>query len=389
MVIGSTVSASSDDGDQLTTTMNIVRSTSNIIDATNEYFAMRFTSITIPSNATITNATVRLYYPDGTLDEPSHDMYIQLTTNPATFTTGASDISNRTPTTSTVTWSSANLGAPGFFTSPNLSTQLGELYTAAGGVFNGARVVIIVRGSATATRDFAANTYDVGISSRMPFLSITYTTGTACGGALMVTATTYIEVGSEDNTSQTRSFTMPSTTENLLLVCVSGYDAVDNVTGVTYAGASLALSTKIVDGAGSFVGIYRSTNPATGTNDIVATMSGPVSNFGTGAVSFSGVNQSAAVGAPATQIGNGASSTLAVGSASSDIVFDCANYYANLSFTVTGSGAGQTVVWSDETTTQDMWNISSYSTASGSSTNMSHTFSDPSDYMHAGIAVKD
>jgi hypothetical protein len=177
-----TVSASSDDGDQLTTTMDIVRSTSNIIDATNEYFAVRFASITIPSGATITGCTVQFYFPSSADDEPNHTMFFQMSTNPATLSTSASDISNRTPTTSSVTWANANLGAPGFFTSPNLATQLSELYTAAGGVFNGARVVLMVRGSATATRDFAVNTYDVGISSRMPMMTITYTTGTACSG---------------------------------------------------------------------------------------------------------------------------------------------------------------------------------------------------------------
>lgn len=174
--IVSTVAASASDGTQLTTTMALTASTSAIVDSTNEYAAFLF-PVTIPAGAVITGTTAQLYFPAGTNDEPLGTLYFVLgSTGP--LSAAASNISNRVPTTSSVTWDNSNLGAPGFFTTPDLSAQLQEVYDLTGSL-SSAGIMLVYRGN-TGTRDFQVLMQDNGVASRNPQLFITYSVSTTC-----------------------------------------------------------------------------------------------------------------------------------------------------------------------------------------------------------------
>lgn len=235
MTITSMVGASSDDGTQLTTTMALTASTGAIVDATNEYFAVRFCTVTIPSGAVITGATVQMFFPASTNDEPLGTVYFQLSTAAATLTTGASDISNRVPTTSSATWDVANLGAPGLFNTPNLATQLTEVYNLTGSL-NDAKILMVYRGN-TGARDFQVLTYNNGVSGQMPLLSITYTTSTLCSAENFAIAFTSQTISSA---SWTANGSVPSPDSYTLQ-----YGTATDFTGTLVSSTTLLLTATV------------------------------------------------------------------------------------------------------------------------------------------------
>lgn len=174
--IDKTVAASSDDANQDSLgNVSLTQTPSLVIDATNEWFGARWdiSAAPIPSGSTITTCTITCEFPESANDEPDHAMFFQEAANPSTFTTAGSNISSRPRTTATVNWSSANLGAPGDFTSPELKTVLQEVVDSQGQLD---AIVWIVQGSADAARDFRVTTWD-GTPSLAARIHIEYTTG--------------------------------------------------------------------------------------------------------------------------------------------------------------------------------------------------------------------
>lgn len=174
------VSASADDGHENSSgTVNTTNTFSIIVDATNEWIGVRFQNVTVPSGATINSASLS-FVPSSSGDEPNHPIYGNDVDNAAAFTAGAtSDISTRTRTTATVTWSSTNLGATGtsLHSTPDLATIVQEIIDRAGWA-SGNAMAFMLQGSSDGTRDLEVYLYDNG--SLIPELDIDYTAG---GGA--------------------------------------------------------------------------------------------------------------------------------------------------------------------------------------------------------------
>lgn len=143
-------------------------------DATTEKLGFRFQNVTIPQGATVNTAYLTLYFNSSTLDEPNHPIYAEAADNSSTFTTGSNDITNRSLTSATATWSSTDLGAAGSFNSPELKSLAQEVINRASWASGNAMTFIII-GSASATRDFQVAALDHATD---PAGTFTYDTST-------------------------------------------------------------------------------------------------------------------------------------------------------------------------------------------------------------------
>lgn len=193
------VAASSDDAQQIGTTMTLTGTTiGGSLDATTDWAAMRFTNIAIPPGATITSASVGVV-PSGTgEDEPLVTVYLEAADDCATFTTTASDISNRSRTTG-VSWSSTDLGANGstYFSTPDLTTDFQAVINR-GGWASGNDVCVIIQGGATSTRDLTIEAQDLGPNTNPPRLSVAWTVP----NQVYVTTSANITAGGEATTAR-------------------------------------------------------------------------------------------------------------------------------------------------------------------------------------------
>jgi hypothetical protein len=149
------IAAGSDDGQETAGTMAITGTAiANDLDATTDYAAMRYIVPSIGSGATITVAYLTVRVTGASNDEPDVLIWANDVDNAATLTTAANNISGRTPTTATVNWSSADLGA-GSGTDHNTSslvTIIQEIVDRPGwSAGNG--LMLIMQGSANAARD--------------------------------------------------------------------------------------------------------------------------------------------------------------------------------------------------------------------------------------------
>lgn len=171
------VGASADDA---TETSGVVSLTAVAIinDSTTEWNGFRFQGVSIPGDATVVSAVAEFVVLTGN-DDPSHAIFGEAADNAAVFTTAASSISGRSRTTATVTWTSGGLGADDatYFSAPDLSAIVQEIISRPGWV-SGNSLVLLVQGSADASRDLAIRTYDFD-PAKAAKLTITYTTPAA------------------------------------------------------------------------------------------------------------------------------------------------------------------------------------------------------------------
>lgn len=169
------VTTGSDDAQQVGTTMTLTGTTiGSSLDATTDWAGMRFPSVNIPKGATITSAFISIVPSAGTEDEPLVTVYAENADNSGTFTTTASDISNRSRTTG-VSWSSTDLGASGtsYHNSPDLSSDIQTVIDRSGWSV-GNPVTILVQGGSTGTRDLTIEAFE-NTGNNPPQLTINYT----------------------------------------------------------------------------------------------------------------------------------------------------------------------------------------------------------------------
>ncbi|MCP4857295.1 MAG: DUF4347 domain-containing protein, partial [Fuerstiella sp.] len=149
------------------------------------------------------------------------------------------------------------------------------------------------------------------------------------------------------NSSDTISHTT-SGSDRLMLVGISfGEDKGDSVSSVTYNGTSLTLvgARDNSDTATARVEIWKLVAPVTGTHNVVVNISGTSHEGATiGVMTFTGVNQTTAVGSFASAQGDSSSPSATVSSAADEIVFGVAAFddSSNWNFS---PGAGQTERW--------------------------------------------
>ena len=139
-----------------------------------------------------------------------------------------------------------------------------------------------------------------------------------------------------------------SGSNRLMLVGVSmtkETGGVPSVSTITYNGAPLTLvgSQATSDNKGR-IEIWRLIAPATGTHDVVGTLSGAPDGATVGVITFTGVNQSTPLGSFASAVGDSAAASVTVTSGANELVFD--------TLVVEGSankdlvpGGGQTERW--------------------------------------------
>lgn len=162
------VAASADDAFESST--GVVTLTDPLVasDAVDEWMGWRWDNVTVPPGATIVAASLFVVVDGTTNDEPDHAFYAEDADDAAQFTTGSNDISARSRTTATVTWSSADLaanntkladGGTGWFQIPDVKTLVQEVVDR-GGWASGNALVIVCQGSADSARDLGIFAYD-------------------------------------------------------------------------------------------------------------------------------------------------------------------------------------------------------------------------------------
>jgi hypothetical protein len=171
------VAASSDDAEE--TSSGAVSLTSSdlelVFDSSstgNQTVGMRFTNITLPPGATVTDAYVQFEVDEVSTGSVSLTVQGEKSLNPSTFTTATRNISNRPRTSTSVPWSPASwptthVAGPDQRT-PNISGVIEEIVGQAGWA-SGNAVSIIVTGGGKRT----AEAFD---GSRAPLLHIDYST---------------------------------------------------------------------------------------------------------------------------------------------------------------------------------------------------------------------
>lgn len=183
----------------------------------------------------------------------------------------------------------------------------------------------------------------------------------------------------------TVSHTTSVASNRIMLVGISHTKDDPTINSVTYGGVALtALGTAQTSDFRSR--IYLLNAPAAGTADVVVTFSANVSKGAIATVStYSGVNQTTALGTLAAASGDSDAPSLAVASASGDLVHDVLT-------TETGSGtitlgAGQTPNGAAPADVGIVRNRSSRETAAGTSTTMSYTMTQKK-WSSSGVAIK-
>lgn len=170
------VSNNGDDAEEVVSSGSIGLSSSDlelIRDGSNQYVGIRFRDITIPQNATIQSAEIEFEIDEQYSETTSLDIYGQLALNPSIFSSSNGDISSRTVTTSSISWSNLpNKSVNEKLTTPDLSTVVQEIIDQSGWNSSGNSMVFILTGSGRRTVE-SHN----GESGAAPLLRINYTTG--------------------------------------------------------------------------------------------------------------------------------------------------------------------------------------------------------------------
>lgn len=129
----------------------------------------------------------------------------------------------------------------------------------------------------------------------------------------------------------------------LLVVWVSYFDSADTPTGATYNGVAMTAipSSTAANGNYKIAGFYLIA-PATGTNNVVISFSGTMSDMGAGSVSFTDAHQTTPLGTAVTATGTSTTPSVTVSSAAGEIVVDGLAIIHGSTLTVGGS---QTQRW--------------------------------------------
>ncbi len=171
------VGASSDDARENSTAMGLTGASVNI-GGTNQKLGFRWTSVTVPKDATVSSAVVSFYVTSTTNDTPNGSTVgIEAADNAGTFTVNASNITNRTRIGS-VAWTGTDIGAG--WKTVDLTSQFQTLVNRAGWV-SGNAAAVTVHGVTGA--DVTVTAWD-GTPANAAKLDITYTAGGATTKAM-------------------------------------------------------------------------------------------------------------------------------------------------------------------------------------------------------------
>ena len=171
-IYSASIAASTDDADQASGTVDLTGTTINV-NGTGQYAGLRFLNVTIPNAATINSATLDVEIVSTTHDDPDLTIFGEDTDDATTFTSTSNDISSRTPTTATTTWTATSIGT-GVKTSPSIAAIIQEIVNRPGWV-SGNDINILMNGRSSASF-FRIRTINAGSGSPAT-LNIDYTAG--------------------------------------------------------------------------------------------------------------------------------------------------------------------------------------------------------------------
>lgn len=188
-------------------------------------------------------------------------------------------------------------------------------------------------------------------------------------------------VGSSITTSPiTVSHTTGTGSDRLMLVGVSTRDR--TVSSVTYGGTALTLVGAQTSNGNAKTAIYRLIAPASGTANVVVTLSGnPGKGAVVGVMTFTGVNQTTPLGTYASAVGNSTTAALNVTSSNSELVF---NVVSAQNVNV-NNVAGQTQRWNVNTASE---NTGAGATKPGSATTSLSWTLVKDDWSMSGVSIK-
>lgn len=179
------ITQSSDDAEEKVSTGavdlvgNVITAATNktlelaVSSTTNQKIGLRFQGLDIPQGATITEAKIEFTVNTANASATALTIIGEKTINAATFAATTSNISGRSPTTASVSWSPANPAAKQKLTTPDLKTVVQEIVDQ-GTWVSGNAMAFILSGSGTRV----VESFD-SRPSVAPLLRITYTSSTA------------------------------------------------------------------------------------------------------------------------------------------------------------------------------------------------------------------
>lgn len=172
--------------------------------------------------------------------------------------------------------------------------------------------------------------------------------------------------------------------DRVLLLGISWYDTIDTISSVTYNSVAMTLVPSSSKSIGQYTTVlYYLVAPATGSNTVAVTFTNAVFDFGGGAVSFTGADQSTPLGTANTASGTSTTPSVAITSTTGEIVLDTLIITHSGTLTVDGS---QTQRWNS---TGGGFTKYAGSTEDGASTTtMSWSNSTSQDWAITGVPVK-
>jgi len=166
------------DGDTSTHSLQTFRGYAGSTTGTLNWWGMRFLNINVPQGATITSADIT-FRANATSEATDSGMTLwgQLAANPATFTTSTNNVSSRTKTSATLTWTIPQWTSGSDYETPDLSDIVQEIVDQSEWVENNALVIV---GQTTVSQNRSAISQNSTNGSTLaPLLEVCYTEGTA------------------------------------------------------------------------------------------------------------------------------------------------------------------------------------------------------------------
>jgi hypothetical protein len=282
------VRAGADDAEQRSSSTSVTGGDLELVvdGSTVQTVGVRFTGVTVPRGATVSNAYVQFQADEAASGASSLTIAGQAADNPPGFTSAAGDVSSRPRTTAAVSWTPPDWPSAGARTvdqrTPNLAAVVQQIVSRSGWA-SGNALVLVVTGSGTRI----AEPYEGG-AARAPVLHIEYGSGTPG-----TTNTAPVVSAGPD-----RTVTMPAAASLTGSVTDDGLPdppaattaAWTKVTGpgtVTFASATSAATTATFSAAGSYLLRLTGSDSVLQTDDeVTVTVSAADPGGGGGAVAF-------------------------------------------------------------------------------------------------------
>lgn len=164
-VFSTEVTASSDDAEEKVASGSVSTNSSDlelVYDSGDQIIGVRFSNVEIPENATVIRAYIQFSTDERVSSQPTTNLTIhgELAANSPTFTTTTNDISSRTTTSNSTSWSDleawGSLENVGYYQrTPDLSDEMNEIMALPGWVIGNPMTFII-----SGTGERVANAYD-------------------------------------------------------------------------------------------------------------------------------------------------------------------------------------------------------------------------------------